>query len=69
MTEERAITREVERRRLKVARRHIDAAGALIWAASQDYREAGKGPYEALETIARALAEIMEVLDAALGEI
>jgi hypothetical protein len=65
----RVVSRQAEVKRLKAARRHIDYAGGLVWATAVDYREAGVGPYEALEAIARALAEILDILDEALEEV
>jgi multidrug resistance efflux pump len=57
------------RRKLTIASKHLDQAGALVWAASQEYREAGRGPYQALEAIASAIAQTVEALDNVTAEV
>jgi len=49
--------------------KHLDRAGALIWATAQEYKAHEKGPYEALEQIAHGVATLLEALDVVLEEV
>ena len=51
------------KRKLSIACKHLDQAGALVWAAAQEYEAAGRGPSEALKAIANAVAETLEALE------
>ena len=57
------------KRKLTMAIKHLDRAGALIWASAQEFKEHDKGPYEALEVIASAVANTIEALEPIAEEV